>query len=129
MTRGFWFIVGLLIGAAVSVRVSGTGGPSTQDAVKLSPQYYNVKLENDRVRVLEFRFKPGDQEPMHTHGPYVVYFLSDGTIRATAPDGTPSESTIQQGQTAWRDSAVHATENIGRTELHALIVELKLDTR
>ena len=34
-----------------------------QDAVAVSPQLYKVRLENDRVRVLEFRMKPGQTEP------------------------------------------------------------------
>ncbi|PYL80838.1 MAG: hypothetical protein DMF23_15505 [Verrucomicrobia bacterium] len=31
-----------------------------QDPVKTSPQYYKVLLENDQVRVLEYRLKAGD---------------------------------------------------------------------
>jgi hypothetical protein len=34
---------------------------SAQDPVKTSPQYYKVLLENDQVRVLEYRLKPGEK--------------------------------------------------------------------
>jgi hypothetical protein len=40
-------------------------GTRAQDPVKQSPQYYKVLLENDQVRVLEYRLKPGEKEPMH----------------------------------------------------------------
>lgn len=36
------------------------------DPVALSPQLYSVRFENDRVRVLEYRLKPGGKEPMHS---------------------------------------------------------------
>jgi len=32
-----------------------------QDPVKTSPQYYKVLLENDQVRVLEYRLKAGEK--------------------------------------------------------------------
>ena len=38
-----------------------------QDPVKTSPQYYKVLLENDQVRVLEYRLKAGEKEAMHSH--------------------------------------------------------------
>ena len=37
------------------------------DPVKLSPQYYKVRLDNARVRVLEYHLKPGEKEMMHSH--------------------------------------------------------------
>src|SRR6267142_2906021 len=44
-----------------------------QDPVKTSPQYYKVLLENDQVRVLEYRLKAGEKEAMHSHPAGVVY--------------------------------------------------------
>lgn len=120
-------LVGIVIGAGGAIGMSRAA--SAQDAVKLSPQLYTVKLDNERVRVLEFRFRPGEKEPMHTHTPYVVYFLSSGTIRTTAPDGTTAVSSVKQGDTAYRDVVSHATENIGRNDVRALIVEWKSGNR
>jgi hypothetical protein len=34
------------------------------DPVKLSPYYYNVLLDNERIRVLEYQLKPEEKEPM-----------------------------------------------------------------
>ena len=54
--------VGVVLGAFA---VSAGGRVTTQDAVTLSPQYYVVRFENDRVRVLEFHMKPGEKEALH----------------------------------------------------------------
>lgn len=115
--------IAVLVGA---MGVASTGAQTaTQDPVKLSPQYYTVKSENDRVRVLEYRLKPGEKEVMHGHPAYVVYFMTDATLRATSPDGKTSDTKVTQGEVLWRDALSHATENVGTTELHALLVELK----
>jgi beta-alanine degradation protein BauB len=51
------------------------GSTPTLDPVAISPQLYTVRLENDRLRVLEYRLKPGKEEPMHSHPPGVVFAL------------------------------------------------------
>jgi beta-alanine degradation protein BauB len=96
-----------------------------QDPVKLSPQYYKVLLDNDEVRVLEFRFKPGEKEPMHSHPRGIVYSLTDAKIKVSFPDGKSEESAIKAGEARWRDAVTHAAENIGATEAHVIAVELK----
>jgi hypothetical protein len=97
----------------------------SQDPVKLSPQFYKILLENDKVRVLEYRLKPGQTEPMHWHPPGIVYFFDNVKLKITSPDGKATESVHTQGETYWRDSVTHALENIGETEGHIIIVEQK----
>jgi len=58
-----------------------------QDPVKTWPQYYRVLLKNDQVRVLEYRLKAGEKEPMHSHFAGVVYVLGGGKLKFTYPDG------------------------------------------
>src|SRR5215468_1635739 len=48
----------------------------------------SVRFENDQVRVLELRLKPGEREGMHTHPRYVLYALTDYRVRNTSADGT-----------------------------------------
>src|SRR5205814_5925295 len=86
-----------------------------QDPVKTSPQYYKVLLENDQVRVLEYRLKPGEKEAMHSHPTGVVYVLSRAKLKFTFPDGRTEERTAAAGKTFWRDSITHAVENVGDT--------------
>ncbi len=97
-----------------------------QDPVKLRPDTFSVKLENERVRVLEWTFKPGDKEPMHTHPEMVIYYLTSGKLRRYGPDGKVlGERELKAGDTTWSRPVKHVTENIGSTEIHAIIVEFK----
>ena len=99
--------------------------PSVQDPVKLSPQLYKVLLENDHVRVVEWHLAPGGKEPMHAHRPGIVYEFGDGRFKETGPDGKSAIAEGKDGTVFWRDDTVHAIENVGTTEGHALAVELK----
>ena len=96
-----------------------------QDPVKISPQFYKVLLENDQVRVLEYRLKPGEKEPMHSHPAGVVYVLSGAKLKFTDPDGKTEERAAASGETIWRDPTTHAVENVGNTEAHAIAIDLK----
>ena len=62
-----------------------TGSAFGQDPVKTSPQFYKVLLENDEVRVLEYRLKPGQKEPIHSHPAGVVYVLSGAALKFSYP--------------------------------------------
>jgi quercetin dioxygenase-like cupin family protein len=73
-------------------------------------------LENDQVRVLEYRLKPGEKEPMHSHPAGVVYVLSGAKLKFSYPDGKTEEKAAAAGETIWRDPVTHAVENIGATE-------------
>ena len=97
----------------------------TQDPVKPSPQYYKVLLENDQVRVLEYRLKAEEKEPVHSHPAGVVYVLSDAKLKFSYPDGRTEERTAATGETIWRDPTTHAVENVGDTEAHAITIDLK----
>jgi len=96
-----------------------------QDPVKTSPQYYKVLLENDRVRMFEYRLKPGEKEPMHSHSAGVIYWLSGAKLRITFPGGKSEERKVVTGSAVSRDPVTHAVENIGDTEAYAIAVDLK----
>ena len=102
---------------------------SQVDAVPLSPRYYTVLLDSNRVRVLDYRLPAGQKEPMHSHPAYVVHFFQPAKLRATYPDGHSSESVVTAGQTVYRGALTHALENIGDSEVHALLVELEPSSR
>ncbi|MBI2486564.1 MAG: cytoplasmic protein [Deltaproteobacteria bacterium] len=96
-----------------------------QDPVKVAPEHYQVLLENDRVRVLDYQSKPGDKEAMHSHPANLLYMLSDATVKFTLPDGKTTESQLKAGEVGWREAETHAVENVGSTDAHVLIIELK----
>jgi beta-alanine degradation protein BauB len=96
-----------------------------QDAVAVTPKVVKVQLENDRVRVLDYLSNPGDKEGWHSHPAMVVYVLTGGTLRVSTPDGKTSDVEFKAGQTIYRQPLTHATENVGKTPVHAILVELK----
>jgi quercetin dioxygenase-like cupin family protein len=122
-----YLVRGILTAALVIsiAMIISAEAPATQDPVKLSPQYYKVLLENDQVRVLEYRLKPGEKEPMHSHPAGIVHVLGGARLKFTFPDGRTEESNATAGETHWRDPVTHAGENTGTTEARALVVDLK----
>jgi beta-alanine degradation protein BauB len=95
------------------------------DAPTATPKVVKTKLENEHVRVLEFISDPGDKEDWHSHPAFVVYVVTGGTLRITAPDGQSIDDEFKDGDIRYREARTHRTENIGKTRLHAIIVELK----
>jgi|SRR4030095_7973400 hypothetical protein len=65
-----------------------------QDPVKLSPQYYNVLLDNEHVRVPEYRLKPGEKEPLHSHPAGIVYVFGEAKLKITYSDGRSEVNTL-----------------------------------
>ena len=84
-----------------------------------------VKFENERVRVLELLLKPGQSERQHSHPQYVLYPLTDYKVRNTSADGTVRVFERKAGEVFWGDPITHGGENVGTTDVHAIIVELK----
>ena len=54
-----------------------------EDAIKIAPHAYKVVLDNDRVRVLESRMKPGDKTEMHGHPAVVACAVIGGKFKFT----------------------------------------------
>jgi hypothetical protein len=52
-----------------------------QDPVKVDPAHYRVLFENAHMRVLEYRDKPGDKAPMHSHPAYMTYVAGADCIQ------------------------------------------------
>jgi len=98
---------------------------AVQDAATVTPKVVKVTFENERVRVLDYLSEPGDKEGLHSHPAFVVYVVSGGTLRIQTSDGKSNDVEFNTGDVRWRDPVTHSTENIGRTPLHAIIVELK----
>jgi quercetin dioxygenase-like cupin family protein len=107
----------LVLGSAASLRA--------QDVAVVNPKTIRIKLDNAHVRVLEATIKPGYKEKQHSHPASIVYVLSGGKARNHLPDGTTSDATYTAGQTVYREPVTHWAENIGKTTIHLIVVELK----
>ena len=101
------------------------GGALAQDPVPLYPENYKVLLENERVRVLDFQLKKGAKENFHSHPAAVTYVLAPFKIRFTFPDGSTRIREAKAGELFYGDALTHASENIGDTDAHGLLIEVK----
>ncbi len=97
---------------------------SAQDPLVVGGDIYRVILENERVRVLEARFKPGAKIAMHTHPDHVVVVTSAGRLAITNAEGT-QEHDAKIGDTFYIPAESHSAENVGTTEFVCVITELK----
>jgi beta-alanine degradation protein BauB len=94
------------------------------DPTETDPDKYKVIFENDRVRVLEYRDKPGDRTSPHGHPDSVMYTLSSFERRLIHGD-QQRDVQLEAGRVVWISAQEHAGENIGSTESHSVFVELK----
>lgn len=95
------------------------------DAVSIAPDVYSVVLENDRVRVLEIRTKPGQSSSLHSHPDMVLYAITDCDWRLATESGEPADVHISQGDSMFLEAVAHTALDIGQSGSHALAVELK----
>ena len=98
---------------------------SAVDPLKVYPENYKVIVENERVRVLDFKLKKGAKETPHDHPAHVVYVLTGFKIRFTFPDGKTAIRETKTGEVLFSEAVTHASENIGDTDAHGILVELK----
>ncbi len=97
----------------------------SRDPVVTDGDKYRVVLENERVRVLEYHDSPGQRTSPHYHRDYVMCALNSFTRKLTLADGRSAVRAVRAGDVAWGSAQSHIGENVGDTETHVLIVELK----
>ena len=118
------FFAGLIFGIAGTVgAVTWAGGASA--AQKSSSK---VILENDRVRVKDAVFAPGDKQPgMHTHEyAHVGVVIDGGTLKFNYPDGKTETLELKAGGAGYRDANVtHEAVNMGKKPVRVIEVEIK----
>ena len=96
-----------------------------QDPVKVAPKAFTEKLNNAHTRVLAYHSNPGDKEAMHSHPAGVLYCVTSGKFKSTTADGKSTVTEYKAGDVVWRDAITHSGENVGTTELSAILVEFK----
>ena len=94
------------------------------DPTVTDPNLYNVLFENERVRVLRYKDKPGDKTKPHQHPDSVLITLSNFRRRLTVGDRTIDVEKSPH-EVIWNPAQTHAGENTGTTDTEVLFVELK----
>ena len=85
-----------------------------------------VHVENERVRVTEWRFAPGDATGWHQHEhDYVVTPLLSGTVEVTVAGGEASKATMEAGVPYFRQAGVeHDVRSVNQGTFAFVEVEL-----
>jgi len=99
-----------------------------QDPLPIYPDNYKVLLENDRVRVLDFKLRKGAKEDFHSHPAHVAYVITGFKIRFTLPGGETRIRETKDGDVLFSEAITHASENIGDSDAHGILIELKTPT-
>ena len=93
---------------------------------KVSPEIYEVLLENEAVKVMKVTFAPGQEDNMHDHYPFTFYLLDGGKAQVTMPDGKVNEREIPNGFIGHNGLGVrHKVKNIGSDLLNIILIEHK----
>jgi quercetin dioxygenase-like cupin family protein len=96
------------------------------DPVVASPDLYQVVLENQQVRVVEYAILPGQKDNWHTHPAKVSHIISGGSLKITPEDGEPFVVREETGATTWFEAVgKHYGENVGSTPVRIVFVEIK----
>ena len=82
--------------------------------------------QNDKVRVYEATYKPGEMSPSAKRPMRVVYAIKGGTLERTYADGTKETVQWKTGETRiLSEERPYAIKNIGKGVVHLLVVALK----
>jgi hypothetical protein len=119
-TLGF-SIVGLFVAA------SATAGQESLPAYQGDPDTYKVIFEDQNFRVISATWKKGATDKPHSHPlPFVVYPVTDCTLRLHNADGSTRDSPSKAGTVFPGPITVsHFAENISNSDCQAIFVERK----
>jgi mannose-6-phosphate isomerase-like protein (cupin superfamily) len=125
------FITGVVVGsflataAIVSAGIGDYASETVQAAAK-AQSTAKVILENNRVRVRDVTFPPGET-PMHTHElAHVGVVIQGGTLVFKYPDGKSETAKLEAGGAGFREANVsHQPVNTGTSPVRVIEVELK----
>jgi hypothetical protein len=67
----------------------------------------------------------GEKDNQHSHPDETVYFVTGGKVKIHLPDGGAVEAELPNGHVMWHDAWTHTVENVGVSDIKAIIVESK----
>jgi hypothetical protein len=108
--------------------IAGGRDASAQDASKVNPRAYRIAFENERLRVLEYRSRPGlgvCGQGKHSHPAHLSMLSTDAKVKVTLEDGKFVVAEGKAGEMFWSPAEVHTTENISGHAVRSYIIEIK----
>ena len=108
--------------AALGIAIAGS--VCAQDKAKERAPVVKVLLENDKVRVAESTFKPGDVSRADRRA-RANYVVKGGTLERTSKDGKKTVVERKAGTSVWLEADSDAVKNIGKTTFVVVSIQLK----
>lgn len=97
-----------------------------QDPVKAASNVYKkVILDNEKVRVMQVEFAPGEVAPWHQHPGHVVYVLAGGKLEITDKGKEAQVMDLNEGDAMYLPAVTHMAKNVGTTTIRLLVTEIK----
>ena len=85
-----------------------------------------VLVDNDKVRVVETTYKPGDEGASAARGARITRVLQGGTLQRTHADGKIEKNERKAGEVRFSEpSAPYRVKNIGSTDVVNYTVNIK----
>ena len=110
----------VLLLAASAVAVSYAQAP---DIASVAPDHCKLLKEDAKFRVIHCVLKKDDKVGMHSHPPFVVYFIKGGISRYTLPDGTTRDVETKNDEAQIVPPVTHS--GVQLTGVDEILVELK----
>jgi len=107
MSEKLLAIVPLLLLAAVVAAAT----PSPLDPVRVAPHIYELKLENDRVRVIHQTLRRGETQPLHTHPDRLLVYLQTCAWMEEDGQGGKFMQEFEYGDVVWAPAETHGGTN------------------
>tara|TARA_R110002110_G_scaffold5407_8_gene27999 strand:+ start:20627 stop:20974 length:348 start_codon:yes stop_codon:yes gene_type:complete len=89
---------------------------------------HTLLLDDDRTRITQWVFAPGDRTGWHKHAhDYVTVQQSGGALLLQAADGSEKQVDYEDGRTmSWTAPIEHNAVNISDVEVRVLEIEYKV---
>jgi hypothetical protein len=113
------------VGLAVACLAWPQAAKDPLDSLTVCVNTQHLIFENQFVRVLDDSIPPGVAEARHRHRHSVIVYLNDYTAQQTTDDGKSITTPRKAGTAAWSEAVIHTVKNVGKTQSHAIRVELK----
>jgi hypothetical protein len=131
MSKSVHFFAGLLVVAIMAAGVTASAAMAQDQAkdrkaAKVEKESTKVLFDNDKVRVQEVIFKPGDQGPNAARPFRIIRVLKGGTIRRTFSDGKIDNVVYRTGEVkVYEADRPFVPKNIGKSDIVLYVVALK----
>ncbi len=131
------FLSGVAIGAALltgmfeapaAAQDKGKEAKAAPAKAEQGTAKMTVLLENDKVKVYDVRYKPGDENKTVTSSAYrVIRTLEGGTITRTYADGKTEKVETKTGEVRFLEPSktAYTAKNTGKSDIHVYIVQMK----